>query len=505
MGNLILGRDVANYIKLIEEREQLRLGDQIERAARGFVDRFSASYSSVGKRIFLFAGPGITGSLTLAIALALSQASYYTETILIHKDGAVHKESELYREELLSQGLLVRDVFDELVMPEINSATDIVIDGLFGAGLSRPLEGGFRALAMAINKTHAKVISIDLPSGMLSEDNSGIARDAVIRAHETYAIEIPKLATLLEVNRQSVGALQTIHMGVRPEIALEFPSNYRLIEEKNVGMMLELFYREEAEQHPLAIMPLEEDNVGWLSLMGKSALTLGLERLWLPLSGKEHGALQLELPEATFLSDAVAYLLEHRVEQLPDDALYSLVGQKAVEGSLKAVLGALSRKEAKAYIFSGLVVTQLFQDQSLLEELPRQSILIATKADLALLDSNTFGEYGLFERVQKIATRYGITIICLGLHAMVCLPRGEVYINELESCSGLSGYPAAAMLAGSVGALLARGMSLSIAPIVSVYLVTLSGYLTRELAGAASLRIGKVIDNLPRTLRQLSA
>ena len=47
---------------------------------------------------------------------------------------------------------------------------DRVVDGLFGSGRNKPLAGGFAAMVKYINQSPAKVVSIDIPSGLMTED-----------------------------------------------------------------------------------------------------------------------------------------------------------------------------------------------------------------------------------------------------------------------------------------------------------------------------------------------
>lgn len=73
---------------------------------------------------------------------------------------------------------------------------DIVIDGLFGSGLNKPLSGGFASVVKYINASQATVVSIDLPSGLMGEDNSNNIRQNIIRADLTLSIQLPKLSFL---------------------------------------------------------------------------------------------------------------------------------------------------------------------------------------------------------------------------------------------------------------------------------------------------------------------
>ena len=74
------------------------------------------------------------------------------------------------------------------------SAADLIIDGLFGSGLSRPLDDIWRQFVLQINQSGAHVFSIDIPSGLLGEDNSNNKSDYIIKAARTFTFQQPKLS-----------------------------------------------------------------------------------------------------------------------------------------------------------------------------------------------------------------------------------------------------------------------------------------------------------------------
>ena len=80
---------------------------------------------------------------------------------------------------------------------------DVVVDGLFGSGLNKPLSGGFASVVKYINASSAQVVSIDLPSGLMGEDNSNNSRQNIIHADLTLSVQLPKLAFLFPLHYRS--------------------------------------------------------------------------------------------------------------------------------------------------------------------------------------------------------------------------------------------------------------------------------------------------------------
>lgn len=89
----------------------------------------------------------------------------------------------------------------------------LIIDGLFGIGLSRPLDAGWRAIISAINKSETRVLSVDVPSGLNAD--TGEALGTAVNATVTLTLAAPKPGLLLTTAEKHVGRLI-----VEPDIGL---------------------------------------------------------------------------------------------------------------------------------------------------------------------------------------------------------------------------------------------------------------------------------------------
>ena len=74
--------------------------------------------------------------------------------------------------------------------PPVLTERHLVVDGLFGSGLNKPLNGGFAAVVKYINASKAQVVAIDVPSGLMCEDNTYNIRQNMIRADVTLSIQL---------------------------------------------------------------------------------------------------------------------------------------------------------------------------------------------------------------------------------------------------------------------------------------------------------------------------
>ena len=171
------------------ERESIKMLDLMERAASAVVYQIISRWHP-SKRIVIFAGPGNNGGDALAVARLLAEQGYRSEVYLFNvKATRLSHCCETNRDRLkgLDRVELI-EVLDTFTPPELGP-DDLVIDGLFGSGLSNPLKGGYASTVQYINESHAFVVSLDIPSGLFGEWNTGVDRRNIVRANLTLAYQ----------------------------------------------------------------------------------------------------------------------------------------------------------------------------------------------------------------------------------------------------------------------------------------------------------------------------
>ncbi len=97
--------------------------------------------------------------------------------------------------------------------PEARPA--LIIDGLFGIGLDRPLDDGWKKFLAAVNEPKIPILAVDVPSGLNAD--SGLPQGAAIEAAITLTIGAPKIGLLQQVAWPFVGRLEVVDdVGLAP-------------------------------------------------------------------------------------------------------------------------------------------------------------------------------------------------------------------------------------------------------------------------------------------------
>ena len=164
------------------EHEPIKSIDLMERAAHKLTKAIMSRWTK-DIPVVVFAGPGNNGGDALAIARMLLDNDYQVQVFLFNITGHLSADCTENKKRLCeSKGFNnFVEVTQEFDPPRLCKGM-LVVDGLFGSGLNKPLAGGFASLVKYINAAQAEVVSIDVPSGLMTEDNAYNVSTNIIRA-----------------------------------------------------------------------------------------------------------------------------------------------------------------------------------------------------------------------------------------------------------------------------------------------------------------------------------
>jgi NAD(P)H-hydrate epimerase len=188
----------------------------MDRAAQALFQRI-VGLAEIYSPVLVMAGPGNNGGDALAVARLLHQAGFQVCTALCQYGKFLSDDARAQWERLKSvpgHKLIIPQSVSEL---QALPTAGLIIDGLFGSGLNRPLEGLFAETVRWINVQPAFKVAIDLPSGLFGEDNRQAIREHVVKANLTLGLQFPRLAFLLPENAEQVGDWECLDIGIHPE------------------------------------------------------------------------------------------------------------------------------------------------------------------------------------------------------------------------------------------------------------------------------------------------
>ena len=297
MQKIYAGKQLEILYAQAAQVDKLSAFDHIDRAASAFERELLRHYTLGGRTIYVFAGAGRCGAYALAIAQLLARRGHSVLTYLFYRSGQLSEACEEVRNQLPQEGFRLEEIFTEFTMPRVQ-AGDLVIDGLFGAELQTPLGGGYASVVQSLNASRARIVSIEIPSGLFAEDNSGNTLEHVIRAHRTIAFDAPKLAFFFRENAPFVGEWSSLTLGISPQAQQDMDTPYYHVQDVPLSQSLLPRDRFGIHQHreKVLLFAREEGALGRTLLATRAALSAGAWEVCASVSARDVQALQLAQP-----------------------------------------------------------------------------------------------------------------------------------------------------------------------------------------------------------------
>ena len=167
-------------------------------------------------RITILAGPGNNGGDAFVVARLLKQRAYKIDMFEFcaknRQEGGVQSDAKFMKEKWLEIGGQIHSLSNISDIREKLDQSDMLIDGLFGAGLNRDIEEPLLSVIDEINRSNLEVLAIDIPSGV--NGDTGQIMGTAIKASQTCSFHRPKQGHYLYPGRDMCGELNIENIGI---------------------------------------------------------------------------------------------------------------------------------------------------------------------------------------------------------------------------------------------------------------------------------------------------
>ena len=422
-------------------------------------------------RIVVFAGAGNNGGDAVAVARMLFTKNYNVEVYLFNIKGTISEDCMTNIKRLQECGFTAYHEISNSFDPPKLFEEDVVIDGLFGSGLNKPLSGGFASVVTYINTSSAQVVSIDLPSGLMGEDNSNNSRQNIIHADLTLSIQLPKLAFLFPENEDIVGEWKLLDIGISPEFIRQTDTPYIITEAQDVSQFIK-----------------PRKRFAYKNNFGHAFL----------IAGSNGMAGASVLAARACLRSGTGLLTVHVHYQAI--AIGPGIGQE--EETALATLDQL----ADCYIPAVLdadAINILSSHRNYLNRLPKGSILTPHIGELERIIGKCNNSFERLTKAKELAAYLQCYMVVKGAYTVVITPQGKFYFNPTGN-PGMATGGSGDVLTGIILALLAQGYQPENAARLGIYVHGLAGDIACRRMGEISLTASDIIDALPEAWKVLS-
>lgn len=477
--------------------------DLMERAARAVTDEVAARWDRQ-TRFLIFAGPGNNGGDALAVARLLTERGYATHTYLFNTKGRLSDDCRTNSERLANTpgaGLTIIDThFD---FPRVD-ARDVLIDGLFGTGLNKPLNGGFACLARMMSETKAPVVSIDMPSGLMDEDNSYNDLTNVVRATLTLTLQTPKTAFFFAENQRYIGEWKVLDIGLSPEGIAQMPCSLHLTETADIRALLRrrnAFAHKGQMGHALLVCG-SYGMAGAAILAARACLRSGAGKLTVHTPQRNLPLLQTAVPEAIVSPDLdpeVVTQVDLDTEGFRATGVGPGLGLNDVT---TAAFHDLLVRETEPMVIDADALTMLGRHPHYMARIPQGSLLTPHPKELEALTGHCADSFERMTKARDFAVRHNLYVLVKGHYSLICSPSGTVWINPTGN-AGMATAGCGDVLTGLLTGLLAQGYPPEQAMRIGVWLHGRAGDIAAEQLCEECILAGDLIKALPQAFRQL--
>ena len=484
------------------QNEPISSIDLVERASTVFVHEFCRRYSKQ-TRIIVFAGQGNNGADALAIARLLKDECYRVETYLFNPTEHLSFDCEMNKQRILG---LEKVEFTEVVadfVPPVLTDRDVVIDGLFGSGLNRPLTGGFAAMVKYINQSDATIVSIDIPSGLFGENNQTNDPDSIVRASLTLTFGFPTLAFFFPENAQYVGEWKVLDIGIHPDIVDNTSTPYMMVTEDDISEVFQprdKFSHKGTFGHALLIAG-SKGKMGAALLAARSCLRSGTGLLTVHIPQRGEVIMQAAFPEAMISFDPHADYFT----TVPEISIYSAIGVGPGLGQhleSAAALERLLQTTDKPVVLDADALNLIASNKDLLNRIPPRSILTPHPKEFDRIAGESNSMFERLKKAQSFAIEHKLCVVLKGTYTATCTASGNVYFNSCGN-PGMATAGSGDVLTGIILGLLAQGAEPETAAVSGVFLHGTAGDLAAVYRSEESMIAGDITDMLGKAFKQI--
>ena len=501
---ILTSAQIHELDKYTIEHEPIASIDLMERAARVLTEAIASEYGTA-MPVVVFAGPGNNGGDALAVARMLAQRGYGVRAYLFNIHAHLSADCAANRERRAEVGgVELTEVTTDFDAPKLDEHT-LVIDGLFGSGINKPLGGGFASLVRYINAQPGTVVSIDMPSGLMPEDNSGNTGKSIVCADLTLTLHQRKLAMLFADTQRFTGRVRVLGIGLSEEYDGAAASPYSMVEETEVRRLIKPradFVNKGTMGHAL-LMAGSYGMAGAAVLAARACLRLGAGKVSVHTARRNNDIMQISVPEAVVHPDSDDVRVFDAVDTEQYDALGVGPGLGTNEDTALALIGTLQRLRCNAVIDAD-AINILGSHPAWIRQITGGVVFTPHPREFdRLIGTACSSDYERLARAVEFAQAHDSYVLLKGHYSALCMPDGTVTFNTTGN-SGMATAGSGDVLTGIITALLARGYSRHDAALVGMYLHGLAGDIAAADKGKESLVAGDIIHCLPAAFRRLS-
>jgi NAD(P)H-hydrate epimerase len=483
----------------------------MENAGRAVADELLRELPD-GAEVSIVCGRGNNAGDGLVAARHLHRQDVDVRVILLGEAGNLSGDAATNLERACQVGVPLAD--HEWRPP----ARGVVVDAIFGTGLSRDVEGVEAEWIRRINACRAEargavqVVSVDLPSGLCAD--TGAMLGACIEADVTVALALPKLGLTLEPGRSAAGRISVANIGIgdpapdrlpRAELWTRAYAGSRWPARPAAG-------HKGSFGHAL-IVAGSEGKTGAAALAAEGAARAGVGLVTIACPAGLNDILEIKCTEA--MTAPVADTSERAFASSAAESILALAATRDVLGlgpgigcseETQALVVSLAKRLELPLVVDADALVPFAREPDWLRERQSPTVLTPHPGEAARLLGVEISEVNRDRpaAARELATRFGSVVALKGAASVIAAPDGRIAINPTGGPALATGGTGDVLL-GMVTGLLAQGLDAFEATALAVFVHGAAADRLAQRAGGVGHLAGEIALEVPAATAELRA
>jgi hydroxyethylthiazole kinase-like uncharacterized protein yjeF len=493
---ILQGEQIREVDEFTIKNEPISSLNLMERAALQLFGWITGRFGRT-EHFVVIAGPGNNGGDGLALArmLYLNEFSVDVYYVNFSEKKSADWEANFLRFEN-ETGIKVKNI-DTVDQLPVTDSEDIIIDGIFGSGLSRNVTGLAGEVIRKINDSEKnKVISIDIPSGLFCEDNGENDSKNIIQADYTLSFQFPKLSFMFADNEKFTGEWYVLPIGLHKDAIAGTHTDYSYTEISDIIPLVRTrnkFDHKGNFGHGLLISG-SLGKMGAAVLGAAGAIRTGAGLLTCHIPGCGNTILQSSIPEAMISLDQE----DNYIGGLPDMSNYSAVGigpGLGVHEKTAEALHDLLFSVEKPLVIDADALNILSKNKKWLDILPEGTVLTPHVREFERLAGSARNCYDRLLQQVDFSRKHRCVVVLKGAYTSVTSADGRARFNSTGN-PGMATGGSGDVLTGIILSLLAQGYEPDDAALFGVYLHGMAGDIAARKYSPESMMASDIINSI---------
>lgn len=462
----------------------------MEKAAMAVVEELSGFNLS---KVLVACGSGNNGGDGIAIARILHLQGYKATILFL---GSLESSTKETRQQL--------EIAKKLNIPIINQADlsgySLILDAIFGVGLSREIEGSYAEVIKDINSSGKPVLAVDIPSGISAD--TGKVLGLAVKADKTVAIAFKKRGHLLFPGAAYAGELVVKDIGINEASFFgEEPSAHSYREEDLTLRPERQTYSNKGTYGKVLVIGGSLTMNGAIYLSAKSAYRMGAGLVYIYTLENNREIMQTLLPEAVLESYDMDQSDHTGLMDLIDKVDVAVIGPgMSVSKHTKNLLEIVIKYAKIPLILDADALNIISETPGLLKNHIQPLIVTPHLGEMARIRGKEVSEIrdNLIGEAEDYARQEGLICVLKDARTIVAGGQGPTYINQ-SGCNAMATGGSGDVLTGVIAGLVAQGADLERSAKLAVYIHGLAGQEAAKRLGNYAVMASDIVESLGRS------